>query len=228
MPIKLLRVILILIVPVLSLSVGAEAFAYDFWSWYFDATISDPSADSSPMSEFGANLYASDNYDLGDYQIETDGITSAIYAATYHNTDDGWLGTTDFYCKDARLLPTQVGDSKTWNIYVWATPNVSDIYTTIYASCFMIMPEYMPDNYSFTLKLVAKPDSVLDGQSLGQYWNLSDPRGVSLELPIYRTDNGLTGYKFEFSATVIPEPSSLLALLSGLAGIGSMAWRMKR
>jgi hypothetical protein len=45
---------------------------------------------------------------------------------------------------------------------------------------------------------------------------------------VYKTTDGTTGYMFTLTATVIPEPSSLLALLAGLGGFGAMLRRRRR
>ena len=85
-----------------------------------------------------------------------------------------------------------------------------------------------PDWLHATLSLVSKPSGVSDGPTLETIWDLSaQPDGSCITLPVIRTTNGLDGYVFDFTATVIPEPSSLLALLAGVAGIGGVAWRRK-
>ena len=169
---------------------------------------------------FGTDPSAQDDYDASDLAILSG---YDLYVATYHSntTDAGWTGPTDFYRNDI-CAPMAVGQSQTWTIYVWAAPSLPP-------DASFIAVDFghnagVPDGLSFTLALKAKPVGVTGGPATGTVWDLSrQPYGVNL--PVYRTSNGLDGYIFDFTATVIPEPSSLLALLAGVTGIGGVAWR---
>jgi len=222
----LFRILVAIAIATLSSPAFAQSQGWDYWRWRFVAVAGDSSSVFCHPSEFGVSSDASDNYD-DDQLIRTEGITSAVYAATYHNhtsISDSWSGPTGFYDTDlCAPVPLRAGESKSWLIYLWATPGVPDTYDTISVSCLMIMPPFMPSEYDYTLTLAAKPSATSGGPAIGTTWRLSLPSGVSVELPIYRTDNGLTGYQFELTATAVPEPSSILALLSGLVGIGGVA-----
>jgi hypothetical protein len=114
-------------------------------------------------------------------------------------------------------------------MYVCATPEVPLDCDTIGIGFINIVPGSPSDGYGmqFQLKLISKPESVVNSPDVGTIWNIDMP-GSTISLPTYRTDNGLTGYHFELSATAVPEPSSLLALFGGLAGVGGFAMRRRR
>jgi hypothetical protein len=130
------------------------------------------------------------------------------------------------------LIP---GQSKTWTFYLWATP----YYSNIPISLTWVQSYYKPpfDKMQFTLTYVRAP--MADGQilppgdvSVGTSISLNDYRDFGSSgtwwFPIYRTTDGRTGYMFTLTATVIPEPTSLLALLSALGGFGVLLRRRVR
>ena len=170
---------------------------------------------------FGVSKSASDINDSSDRATATG---YDLYAATYHDcsTEPTWDGPTGFFDTDMRS-PIGAGQSKTWTIYVWAAPSLPSDASFVGID-FGYNIGTLPTDISFTLALRAKPVGVTGGPATGTVWDLSrQPYGVNL--PVYRTSNGLDGYVFDFTATAIPEPSSLLALLAGVTGIGGVAWR---
>ena len=92
-----------------------------------------------------------------------------------------------------------------------------------------LIPGYPSDSYGFKfyLALKSKPGSMIGGPEIGTVWDI-DMLGFEIEFPTYRTDNGLTGYQFELSATAVPEPSSLAAVLCGIGGLTSFAFRKRK
>ena len=104
------------------------------------------------------------------------------------------------------------------NIYLWAEPDAADPSIQ-----FQQMAWFAQGGVTYTLSLVSIPDGV----------NYPGPRewgpGTSqIALPFYGTNDGRTGYKFRAEFTAIPEPSSLLALASGLAGRGGVVVKRKK
>jgi hypothetical protein len=61
-------------------------------------------------------------------------------------------------------------------------------------------------------------------------WSMSHdtPYHADIVLPYYATSDPSTGYKFRAEVTAVPEPSALIALMSGLAGVGGLAARRRR
>jgi len=150
-----------------------------------------------------------------------------MYVATYHSSTTAggtWTGPPGFYGIDYRApIPLIPGQSKTWTMYVWAVPlwpwNIRFAWSHYFT---------FPDEFYFTLTLKSKPAGIIGGPIAGTVWDLSAQPNAGIQLPIFRTANGLEGYVFDFTATVIPEPSSLAALLAGLGGLGALGWRRRR
>lgn len=192
-------------------------------------------ASNYPITQaaFGTRSTTSDDYDPpsspdpyapADRALYTGG-NLCMYVAIYHNSEDEgstWTGPSGFYEMDYRspiaLIP---GQSKTWTMYVWAAPG---------ATATSIPLEYLfngspQDELHFTLTLKYKPEGIIGGPSVGTVWDLSAQPEVYVSLPVFRTANGLEGYVFDFTATVVPEPASLAALCAGLI---PLAFRRRR
>lgn len=158
--------------------------------------------------------YALDSYDRYDLIA----FTSAWRAGVYHvSGQDGWDGGTGFYMYDRRA-PLQPRQTKTWMLYIWAMPGTSP------ADFGCAWFQYVDPSVAARMELVQKPSGITGGPALGTVWTQAP--GL-MTLPFYSTSDGLTGYAFKFSLTAIPEPSSLLALLAGLGGLGVMLRRRR-
>ena len=200
-------------------AVGGQADPL-FWNYVF-------STRPNSGSYYGTCPLASDDYDAWDYAAAAGYYT---YIAVYHGPDvdsAAWTGASGFYQDDFRAPITLIpGQSKTWTMYVWATTSLPADATGIRFNWWSDRPA--PHQLSRRLTLKSKPVGITQGPDVGTTWDLaSQPIGEAL-LPVFRTANGLDGYVFEFTATVIPEPSSLLALLAGVAGFGMMLRRRRR
>lgn len=225
----------IILMALFASSIAAQAYnesdSWGYWQWKFIAGVNDDSVVNMPQSEFQVNFDASDNYDPLNDKLICD-ITPAVNLATYHDKDvDGWNGPTGFYQRDVRSpVPLQEGQTKSWLIYIWATPDMPVTCNTIDVVCFSLIPNpiYWPEDLGFNLTLKAKPQGIVDGPNTGTTWELGLSHGAILQLPMYRTNNGLTGYQFELTATVVPEPSSILALLCGLGSLSAFKFRKKK
>jgi len=149
------------------------------------------------------------------------------YAAVYHDEKvGGWNGSIGFY-RDDYVGPLTSGQTKTWQICVWSTPDMPADHNATYLVMNRMDNIALTSDFQFELKLVSKPESVSAGPDIGTVWNADSPTmEVEVTLPTYRTDNGLSGYQFEFSATAIPEPSSFLALAGGVMGLGLLRRRV--
>lgn len=156
---------------------------------------------------------ASDGPDSSDYPASEQ---NGWMAGSYHSPDE-WGDSAGFYIGDVRA-PLALGETKTWILYIWGVPGSAthDFGVSWTASSDPLLQG--------RLEFVQKPAGVAGGPELGTVWT-TPPSGFTL--PLYTTDDGLTGYGFTFTLTMIPEPSSLLALTAGIGGLG-LGLRRKR
>ena len=152
-----------------------------------------------------------DGYD--DRDLPMDNNEDGGYAATYHAGPD-WSGPEGFYVRDFRK-PMTPAESKTWVIYLWADPDIYDeTRMTISVEAGAPVP---PAERTYSLELLYVPDGISNAPPLGTTWELVVGETLMVEVPTYKTDNGLAGYQFAFTASAVPEPASLRGLLGGRA-----------
>jgi len=171
----------------------------------------------------GIHPLASDGYDVG-------GDIALINTSTNMGIDkvegtENWDGPTGFYSSDQGApLPLTTGATKTWRFYVWGD---SKLFLWPEPIILALIPNNIPDGgqIKFQLTLVDKPVGISDGPETGSSYNLD--QFFWLHLPVFRTDNGLEGYCFDFTATVVPEPSSIVALGASLLPLGLALRRRK-
>ena len=210
-------------------SVLADAYSEfrNSWQWEFVSATPDHQSAGASQAIMGFSPLATDGWDGESLIGAADGPT--VYVASFHTkAANGWSGQTGFYSEDIRM-PLVPGQTKSWMLYLWATPDVPSTSSMIEIVMWNPMMAFPSEEYGlqFNLTLKTKPDSVTGGAAVGTVWNLYYGSRLGFLLPTYRTDDGLTGYQFEFSATAVPEPSSLLVLAGGLAGIGAGALRRR-
>ena len=133
------------------------------------------------------------------------------YAGVYHAEGlNGWTGPTGFLYNDLRA-PMSPGESKTWApLCVWGDPDYTGEVLP-----FSMEPDFdhpPPPDRRYLLELLARPAGVEGGPPVGTVWELSLERLLTLYLPLYLTNNGLTGYQFAFTVTATPEPTTIAAL----------------
>lgn len=168
---------------------------------------------------FGSQQGATDGYDMelispGPYQSKNN------IAQYKENGKDGWNGDTGFYISDVRS-PLTNGQTAIFNFYVWGGTSASSQDICVYLNS----SPWLSPGLTYALNLVQIPDGIT--YTGRRTWAVEYGNII---LPFYSTDNPLTGYKFEATITAppVPEPSSLLALFSGLAGIGGFALKRRR
>jgi len=212
---KTKRVCLVVMVALGIISASQALASSGYWDWDFGVF--------GYGGKIGVTSVTTDGYD-GELPITYGGVPTT-YAAIYHEEGvNGWDGPNGFYTTDWAALLTP-GQTKTWQIYVWSTLDVPADYSTsglAFGSSGIVPIE----DYRFQFTLKSKPSSITDGPEVGTTWRLYGIGGgteFGVLFPTYRTDNGLTGYHFEFSATVVPEPSAFAALACGLVGILTQA-----
>jgi len=216
-----------LLFALVVMSVCCLAHASDNnWSWGFGGMLA------------GVSPSASDGFDTSD-RLLTD--SRGTYWGTYHESGiGGWSGSTGFYWVDHRAplkwtytymgnnIVLRTGESKTWTFDFWwdqSNPNgIAEVY-------FFNIYNPAPD-VKYTLTYVRAPLGTINGQgvcsvAVGTSIDVQQASGIRWDFPAYATADGRTGYEFQFTATLVPEPSSLLPLLAGLGGLGAMLRRKR-
>jgi len=214
----LYRLLLLVLTPLLVES-AAEASVTD-WQWQFGG---------GHYLYVGTSLSASDGADALDVQMAGG---QYWYVATYHqNGVDAWTGATGFYSTDLRgPLALTPGQSKTWRFFLWGDPSRSSAAQPLgfqWGWNSSAAPAFGEIHYTLTYVGCAQG---VTGVSLplGTVMDLNRHTQGTWDFPGYVTTDGRTGYVFDLTTTVIPEPSSLPALASGLAGLAGFALRRRR
>lgn len=209
-----MKTMLALVILMLAVCTYAHASDTD-WSWQFGGT----------YAHFGTATLASDGFDSRDVRIVQ---TSSVYIGTYHEQDvGGWSGDTGFYSTDLRAPVTLIpGQSKTWTFYLWENPSWNVVLELMWGFDY---PAPAFNKMLYTLTYVRAAQGITGGNiPVGASVLLNEHTQGTWSFPVYKTTDGRTGYMFEFTATVIPEPSSLLALVGGIAGLGGFVLRRRR
>ena len=173
------------------------------------------------------------------YTMGYDGEPCLAPAAWYDSQDtiwarfwreagvDGWNAVTA-WCPEQRVpVPARGGSVVVGGLYAWQGLSYQyDAFTIFYTHAAVASPS----EWRRTLRLVHVPDGVAYSGPFQWDLPLATTKGGDYiaVLPAYRTDDPLTGYRFEIEIEhVIPEPSSLLALVFGLAGLGVVMRRRR-
>lgn len=156
----------------------------------------------------------------GEFKLSPNAYPNSILIGIYKTMGiDGWDWDTGFYTADHRP-PLNPGQTLTFNkIYVWADPTVPAGQDILLSRNIGLKNP----NVTYKLTLVSTPAGV----SYSGPWEWGADHDT-IVLPFFSTDDGTKGYEFKAEFTVIPEPSSLLALFGGLAGLGGVALKRRR
>ena len=173
-------------------------------------------------AQVGVDSAASDGYDPFDQAMTS--VKLANLAIFLESGLDGWDGPTGFYIHDIRApLGPEPGSTKRWTVYLWADTTLPPSSTVLDLTCYLhLIPAPTWESVWFALTYVRAAVGTDDPwNEVGTSILLNDYfDAAGFRVPSYRTDNGLDGYVFELTATVIPEPSALIALGVGLAALG--------
>ncbi len=205
----------------IMLSAVSCVASWDRWNWGFDASTDRVNS----YGAFGVDGEALDGCDSIDTQIRDEPLPLVgVYKVT---GEDGWDGPAGFYARDTRApIPAVVGAQKTWLFYTWIDSRLEG--EVPWFALGWVSPWGAPSDIGVTITLLKKPDGVSGGPALGTTWDLSAKPFGGVQLPPFKTSDGREGYLFALTATVVPEPSSLLALSAGLAGMAGALRRRLR
>ena len=178
-------------------------------------------ADGHFLCRIGAQASASDTNSPGPSGLPPTAY-SGVAAALYRENGSNWTGTTGFYPK-ILMAPIPPGGVKTWGgLYLW-TQNYTPATPGTVQVLFGEEPDFTATGYTAHLVLDYVPDSANWGGP-PDFW-LDLGVGNTISLPATNTTNPLldgTRMHLDIYAPV-PEPSSLAALVCGLAGMGGFA-----
>ncbi len=199
----------------LMAGVCSASSPYD-WQYRCTPYISSIDAIYVVVGLFGTNSGAATGFDPLDRQLT---VPRWSNVATYRAAEEGvWDGPTGFYSVEMRNPVVEVGATEAWDVLVWnslALPASADELVLHWDGV------KEPLGYLVTLTLVKKPSGISAGPPEGTEWVLTARPYAPLRvaLPTVRVADGRDGYVFRMTATLVPEPSSLLALSAGLAGM---------
>ncbi len=200
-----------ILVFLLLSTITGRCFATQY-TYFFEYRTTDPGWKMS------FNTWGSDSYEVGrDYPMT--GGSYPVNVGLYKETGvQGWDGPSGFYILDARA-PLAAGDTAIQTIYLWASGQTASQNLNLYQSnSYSLSP-----GLTYKLSLVSLPVGII--YTGPREWGADHG---TITLPFYAAEDGTTGYKFLATITAVPEPSSLLALFSGLAGVGfAVRWKRK-
>ncbi|HPP76121.1 MAG TPA: PEP-CTERM sorting domain-containing protein [Armatimonadota bacterium] len=184
-----------------------------------DAGTGGASFDAGVRMQFRAQAGSLDGFDATDHiAVPYEGWNGGVY---HVQGQDGWLGETGFYSIDYRS-PLMPGETKSWTFYIWALPGTAASDMRLVGG----FSNHDVPNLHIVLEYIQKPAGVTGGPAVGTTWTY--PEIVNVLLPFYSTSDGLTGHGFRLTLTAVPEPSSILALAGGIAGLGGLVLRRRK
>ena len=163
----------------------------------------------------------------GPHQFFSD--APELYLGLYREHSDNWGGLTGFYDEDYES-PIPAGGSKTWwDFYLWPLnmPSPpSQVHLINGFDADMFGNDGPPAGYIGHLVI----DQVAAGATWAgpmDYWFDMSVRNNTFILPIANVSDPLQGTRFHLTVYA-PEPSSFIALLGGVAGLGGFALKRRR
>lgn len=191
-----------------SAVVARDTYSYSF-SYYDGYKVT---FDSSPGS--------TSDLDSNDVGWGSHAFLPSEYGLTIYKEKGkyGWNGDSGFYISDRRAPLIACQTEVYEDIYLWAGKEVSLPRFEVYSSNYM-----SPAGMTYSLDLISVPSGVTyTGKT---HWTQNDK---SIILPFITTEDPRNGYRFRATVTApVPEPSSILGLLVGLASAGGILLRKR-
>lgn len=197
---------------VMAQSCSAANYNYKIWLW----TQSGPATGS--FASIAADPDAGKGHEWSETIWPSNPSPTGVLLGFYNvNGTNGWDSTTGWYDTTMRES-VSAGHSVTIdNLYLWASSGTPSQNLQLQIDYLMIDP-----NIVYKLTLLSVPTGVnYTGRTA---WGTGD---TTITLPFYSTNNGTTGYRFRADFAAVPEPSSLLILVSGCS-IGVFTLRRRR
>lgn len=180
-------------------------FAYSNNGGYKNTFVTLPFADVGPGYDYESAI--------GQY-LPTD-----IAIATYKEYGkNGWNGPTEIYDSDCRAYLQPGKTDIIGDIYLWAGTAVAPRDLQLWINHY-----WLDAGLTYTLRLVQIPVGIT--YTGPTQWGLGHG---TISLPFFATDDFSQGYMFQAEITAVPEPSSLLALAGGMAGLGGFALKRRK
>ncbi len=213
---------LLLIAPVIGLACGSPAICEPsptHWSGMIGPS-------TQFHCGFGVAPGFQDGYDgLPPFDVMA---RAGVYMQHYRTNGPSWSGPTGFY-DDDRESPIPAGGSHTWwDIRLWAYNTTLPLGDRTEAS--YTWGAYIPPaGYTGILSIDYVPPSINWTGPWEFVIDLTKSKGFYLPCPItddpFNPENVTRMHLTVYTYNPVPEPSSLLALVVGLTGVG---WRLRR
>jgi len=185
----------------------AAAVAHADWGLSLQTNPADPRSGStvSLLSQAGYT----DGKDDGEIPLVLDYSTPTARIRVRQETGQaGWNYESGWYAQDYRPELTGHGSIVFGRLYVWANPSYAP--DNIQLAYYWFIGQDNPSAWDFTLMMLYAPVASYTGRTLWQIpASSTKTEWIALvDVPTYRTTDGLTGYQFEFRAHLVPEPAA--------------------
>ncbi len=201
--------------------------------------------DGASGASLGVYPTSSDEWDFQDGTSPYGGVSADLPGTNVH-TVAVVPGKADVYPKSIKA-PTMPNPEKTWDVYMAAGPSAEYSSIRVLAVTYpsaLPTPEFDGVPVKYFLQMVDNK-GMAGAPANGTEWELPIPTAHStaafwtspVNLPIvkmpYKTNEALVaaGYRFRLiqrADVVVPEPSSLLALGTGIMGLAGFVTRRRR